>query len=928
MDFPAGKTMQLTFWWKNPTGGDFSVYISTDGGTTKKPLKEGMTGQSTWKQEILDLTDYIEATDVTIHFMGTSNYGNGDAYIYLDDVVIGEEIPVGAWQHATSDVNSITLTNLSPETLYEVKVQSDCGSAGTSEWTDIFTFTTDVACFVPANFEYNTLKSTSVVLEWDRTGGSSAWQISLNGDEDNPVPVGLSNLQYYTDTHAVFLLVGLVEETDYSVRIRANCTASSEGYSAWSSPITFKTLEACALPTDVTVSNVLDISAHIEWTGDSPSFTVKYRTAPTIDPILTEDFEDETHYNNNWTVVNYSTANAGRIGRQASAAHDGSYGFRFSSWSNDDTYEEHLINKNELTGITDGVIEFYYKKSNTSTESFKVGYSSTDNETTSFTFGENHEATQEWQLFHETIPAGTKFVSIQYTTTECNYYIFVDDIVIGNLVGAGSWETETVTLAMADLSGLTGGKKYEALVYPSCDPTLESDPVYFTTYDKAYDDEEWGNGETTLDDNIILIQDVIIPDGVVAYANTITFESGARLIIEDGGQLYHNEAVTATLEKDITAYSSKDSDGWYLIASPVDDINVSDVFSGTYDLYMYDEPTAYWWSHSGTLHPFTKLNMDNGYLYASDTDQTLEYTGDMMGTEVKDITLDLAYTVSQSDAVRGFNLMGNPLTRNLRAGDMKIGGVELSTYMAAENGTALTTHNISEDPIKPGRGFFVQATAAGQELIFNPSSAKSETNNGYIKIVAANENSFDNAFINIANGNTLRKMNIANTMEVYVINEDEDYAAARVEELEGKIPVNFKAVADGEYTITINANNVEARSMYLRDNFSGETIDLLESPSYTFKATANDDEARFTLLFDFNNFTGIDENLTGEIFAYQYGDEIIVNGEGTLEVFDVMGRMVLNTKVNGVQKVNVPANNVYIFKLMGETVKTQKIVVR
>ena len=129
MDFPAGKTMQLIFWWKNPTGGDFSVYISTDGGTTKTALKEGLTGQSSWKEETIDLTGYEGASNVTIHFKGTSNYGSGDAYIYLDEVIIGQVNTAGTWTAATTtapNTGEYTIGGLTAGTKYDVRVYANC----------------------------------------------------------------------------------------------------------------------------------------------------------------------------------------------------------------------------------------------------------------------------------------------------------------------------------------------------------------------------------------------------------------------------------------------------------------------------------------------------------------------------------------------------------------------------------------------------------------------------------------------------------------------------------------------------------------------------------------------------------------------------------------------------------------------------------
>ena len=61
------------------------------------------------------------------------------------------------------------------------------------------------------------------------------------------------------------------------------------------------------------------------------------------------------------------------------------------------------------------------------------------------------------------------------------------------------------------------------------------------------------------------------------------------------------------------------------------------------------------------------------------------------------------------------------------------------------------------------------------------------------------------------------------------------------------------------------------------------------------------------------------------VFAYQSGNDIVVSGEGELQIFDVMGRNIMNTMINGVQTVNVKSQGVYIFKL---NEKTQKVIVR
>ena len=119
MDFPAGEVMRLSFWYKNPDGGDFSVYISTDGGVNyTTALATGLTDQSSWTEKVIDLTDYVGEDNVVIVFKGTSNWGNNDAYIYLDDVSlfvptsIEKEIAANKWYAIAPPVhdNGVNMT--------------------------------------------------------------------------------------------------------------------------------------------------------------------------------------------------------------------------------------------------------------------------------------------------------------------------------------------------------------------------------------------------------------------------------------------------------------------------------------------------------------------------------------------------------------------------------------------------------------------------------------------------------------------------------------------------------------------------------------------------------------------------------------------------------------------------------------------------
>ena len=78
----------LEFSYKNATGGNFEVLLSTDGGSTyPNIIATGLTAQSNWLTVSYDISSYI-GTNVKIALHGTSNYGSGDAYVYVDNFTI------------------------------------------------------------------------------------------------------------------------------------------------------------------------------------------------------------------------------------------------------------------------------------------------------------------------------------------------------------------------------------------------------------------------------------------------------------------------------------------------------------------------------------------------------------------------------------------------------------------------------------------------------------------------------------------------------------------------------------------------------------------------------------------------------------------------------------------------------------------------
>ncbi|MCQ2323115.1 MAG: T9SS type A sorting domain-containing protein, partial [Bacteroidales bacterium] len=125
------------------------------------------------------------------------------------------------------------------------------------------------------------------------------------------------------------------------------------------------------------------------------------------------------------------------------------------------------------------------------------------------------------------------------------------------------------------------------------------------------------------------------------------------------------------------------------------------------------------------------------------------------------------------------------------------------------------------------------------------------------------------------------------------------------------IPLGFECGTTGKFIISSNSD------VELVDVLTGNVTDLSLS-SYEFVGSMADGSDRFLVRIS----NGPDN---GE-FAYQNGDDLIVNGIGRVQIFDCLGRVVADEFVND-GKINISALNtgVYVVR-MGDT--NQKIVIR
>ena len=399
MDFPAGKTMKLSFWWKNPAAGDFSVYISTDGGTTKTPIAQGLTSQTTWTQATYILADYIGASNVTILFEGTSNYGYGDAYIYLDDVAVGYDVAAGAWQEVPTAAASVTLTGLESETEYEVKVKGLCDGSVESDESAVVSFTTLEGCMVPTALTVapENITTTSAVVSW--TNGYStddAWEINYRVS-------GAAEWTVVNATTNPHTLTGLAANTAYEVRMRTNCGA--EGNSDWSATVSFRT--ACGQEA-IPFSENFDSYAASSFSSAVTPFCWIMKPVPT----------------------NYSTG----ITIYSSTSHSGSR--NLYSYTNS-SYKNNVAILPEMAAATNTLqVRFWHRPSSSANSGMlQLGYVTDVEDTTTFVAVESFACSMgttytESEVVLESAPAAARIAFRHVNNYNYASYWYIDDVTV------------------------------------------------------------------------------------------------------------------------------------------------------------------------------------------------------------------------------------------------------------------------------------------------------------------------------------------------------------------------------------------------------------------------------------------------------------------------------------------------------------------
>ncbi|HOE05549.1 MAG TPA: fibronectin type III domain-containing protein, partial [Bacteroidales bacterium] len=131
--------------------------------------------------------------------------------------------------------NPYTLTNLNPETAYDVYVRSVCELAGESIWTGPVSFTTLADCPQPTNLNAVAGSPTTAVVSWSDNSGEGTADVLYGAQGFDPATQGT----LVSDATNPYTITGLSPETTYDVYVHSVCALTGE--SLWTGPFTFTT---------------------------------------------------------------------------------------------------------------------------------------------------------------------------------------------------------------------------------------------------------------------------------------------------------------------------------------------------------------------------------------------------------------------------------------------------------------------------------------------------------------------------------------------------------------------------------------------------------------------------------------------------------------------------------------------------------------
>ena len=322
-------------------------------------------------------------------------------------------------------------------------------------------------CPGPINVMVNNVEATTASVSWTPIGSETSWQICVNGNEENIINV----------TETTYLIANLDDETDYTVKVRANC---GEEQSSWEE-VSFTTLSSCPDPENYEIEEITNASVTISWDGTANSYAVRYAPA---NIVLYEDFEngmpagwttvDADGDGHNWIISSNLTSGSANV-----YGHNGT-GNAITSQSYD--YNDGALHPNNWL-ITSAIelpsnanmidLQFYASAQDMAfpAEHYGVYVSTTTTELSAFTLlweetmdsnGGTHRYVGTWGEKNTDLTAyagQTVYIALRHFNTSDQFYLNVDEFAVYAAMPE-DWTVVNTTETSIELTGLNANTTY------------------------------------------------------------------------------------------------------------------------------------------------------------------------------------------------------------------------------------------------------------------------------------------------------------------------------------------------------------------------------------------------------------------------------------------------------------------------------------
>ena len=280
----AGGTITSLKWYTKSnnipytTLSSVDIYLKEVNSTSISAFEDKSTATMVYQGAGLNFVAEGDGGSVTITFNTPFEYNGGNLLIGCDNTTDADFKFIYFYGET---VNGASISGYNGSSLASV-------SATQRDFLPKTTFTYEAAatgtCPKPKSLSFSNIAARAADLSWDG-GTASAWQICINGDEENLIDA----------SSASYSFANLTPLTAYSVKVRAVC---GEEQSDWSTAKSFTTLSACPYPiTNLLMSDLNTNSAIInfeEATEEAGAFEAELSTDSNFPEGNTTFFDAES----------------------------------------------------------------------------------------------------------------------------------------------------------------------------------------------------------------------------------------------------------------------------------------------------------------------------------------------------------------------------------------------------------------------------------------------------------------------------------------------------------------------------------------------------------------------------------------------------------------------------------------------------------